>query len=354
VTKYVHGLPNLAVGSKIAEDEAVITQVAVETGKPVSIDDIYTDERVDHEMMEKHGICAFMVVPIMLRGEAIGALSFSYYRAVTFTDEQIDFASKLATAISLALENSRLYTTERNIADTLQEALLVLPSEVEGIDIDHFYQSATDIFKVGGDFYDLFELEHDRVGIVIGDVSGKGLQAATLTSLVKNTIKAYAYESSSPALVVSKTNEVTTKSSPAASFITLFFGILDIGSGRLSYCSAGHPPPIVKRSGAESSFLITRSPIIGAFTGLDYFDDIEVLAPNDILVLYTDGATEARCDREFFGEERLRDTVQKIAIPSAKGFPASIFNDIIGFACGRLPDDLAILVVSISTASQID
>ncbi|MBE0447677.1 MAG: SpoIIE family protein phosphatase [Actinobacteria bacterium] len=347
VTRYVYGLPNIAVGSKIREEEAVITRIAIETGKPVPVDDIYTDERVNHKMMEKHGIRAFMVVPIILRGEAIGALSFNYYRAVTFTDEQIDFAGKLAMAISLALENSRLYTTERNIANTLQEALLILPSEVEGIDIDHFYHSATDTFRVGGDFYDLFELEHDRVGIVIGDVSGKGLQAATLTSLVKNTIKAYAYENSSPALIVSKTNDVTTKSSPAASFITLFFGILDIGSGRLSYCSAGHLPPIVKRSGAGSAFLITRSPIIGAFAGLNYFDDVEVLAPKDILVLYTDGTTEARRDQEFFGEERLRDTVQKTVLPSAKGFPASIFNNIIEFTGGRLLDDLAILAVSL-------
>lgn len=347
VTRYIYGLPDIVVGSKIKEKESVITRLAIETGKPVPIDDIYTDERVDRGMMEKHGIRAFMVVPIILRGEAIGALSFNYSSAVTFTDEEVDFAGKLAIAISLALENARLYTAERNIADTLQEALLVLPSEVEGIDIDHFYHSATDTSKVGGDFYDLFELEHGRVGIVIGDVSGKGLQAATLTSLVKNTIKAYAYEDSSPALIMFKTNEIITKSSSAASFITMFLGILDIGSGRLSYCSAGHPSPIVKRSGAESSFLITRSPIIGAFVGLDYSDDIEVLAPKDILVLYTDGTTEARRDYEFFGDERLRDVIQKTSLSSAKGFPGSIFKSIIDFTGGSLPDDLAILAVSL-------
>jgi len=347
VTRYIYGLPDIVVGSRMKAEDAVITRLAIETGRPVAIDNIYTDERVNREMMEKHGVRAFMVVPVILRGEAIGALSFNYSRPVTFADEEIDFAGKLATAISLALENARLYTAERNIADTLQEALLILPSEVEGIDIDHFYHSATDTSKVGGDFYDLFELEHGRAGIVIGDVSGKGLQAATLTSLVKNTIKVYAYEDSSPALIVSKTNDVIAKSSPAATFVTLFFGILDIGSGRLDYCSAGHPPPIVKRSAAESSFLITRSPIIGAFAGLNYFDDSETIASKDVLVLYTDGTTEARRDEEFFGEARLRNTVQNIMLPSAKGFPAAIFNSIIEFTGGRLPDDLAILAVSL-------
>ncbi|MCL6471915.1 MAG: SpoIIE family protein phosphatase [Firmicutes bacterium] len=352
VTRYVYGLPNIAVGSKIRVEESVITRIAIETGRPVHVDDIYTDKRVKRGMMEKHGVRAFMVVPILLRGEAIGALSFNYSKPVTFTDEEIDFAGKLATALSLALENARLYTTERNIADTLQEALLILPPEIEGIDSGHFYHSATGVSKVGGDFYDLFELEHDRVGILIGDVSGKGLQAATLTSLVKNTIKVYAYESISPASVVSKTNEVVIRSSPAGLFITLFFGILDINSGRLNYCSAGHPPPIIRRSTSETLFLETRSPIIGAFAGLDYFDEGEALTPGDVLLLYTDGVIEARRDQEFFGLERLRDVVQKITLPNAKGYPAAIFNSVIEFTSGTLLDDLAILAVSLRDATH--
>jgi len=352
VTRYIYGLPDIVVGSKMRAEDAVITRLAIETGRPVAIDNIYTDGRVDREMMEKHGVRAFMVVPVILRGEAIGALSFNYSRPVVFTDEEIDFAGKLATAISLALENARLYTAERNIADTLQEALLVLPSEVEGVVIDHLYHSATDTSKVGGDFYDLFELEHGRVGIVVGDVSGKGLPAATLTSLVKNTIKVYAYEDNSPALIVSKTNDVIAKATPSATFVTLFLGILDTGSGRLSYCSAGHPPPIIRRSATEAEFLTTRSPIIGAFAGLNYIEDAGTLTPKDTLVLYTDGAIEARRDHEFFGEERLREAVKKTTLPSAKGYPGSIFESIIEFTGGRLLDDLAILAVSLGDTAR--
>lgn len=112
--------------------------------------------------------------------------------------------------------------------NTLQQALLTVPAEIKGISYGHLYRSATATAKVGGDFYDIFELEHDRVDIVIGDVSGKGLEAATLTSLAKNTIKAYAYEGNSPAEVITRMNDVVRKALTSAAFITVFFGILDI------------------------------------------------------------------------------------------------------------------------------
>ncbi|HZD60096.1 MAG TPA: SpoIIE family protein phosphatase, partial [Anaerolineae bacterium] len=347
VTKYVHGLPNLAVGSKIAEDEAVITQIAIETGKPVSIDDIYADKRVDQELMEKHGICAFMVVPIMLRGEAIGALSFSYYRAVTFTDEQIDFASKLGTSVSLALENARLYESEKEVADVLQEALLVMPEEIEGTDFSYLYRSATRTARVGGDFYDIFELEHGKVGIVIGDVSGKGIEAATLTALIKSTIRAHAYEDKSPAVVIAKTNEAVKRGANLAVFITVVFGVLDVESGEFTYCSAGHPRAVIKRKTGEVVFLETSSPVIGAFLGVCFLDDKATLARGDILVLYTDGVVEARHDSSFYGEEGIVEFFKNLKPIPTKEVPQAIYGDVTKFASGKLSDDVAILAISL-------
>ncbi len=346
VTRYVYGLPQNIVGKKISEDRAVITAIAAKTKEPVAVDDALTDKRVNVEVMEKHGIRSFMVMPLMARGEVIGALSFNYYaHKITFGEAQVDFARKLAASISLALENARLYSSERNIADTLQEALLTVPRLVPGVQFGYFYHSATVTARVGGDFYDLFELEHHKVGITIGDVSGKGLEAATLASLIKNTIKAYAYENSSPAAIISKTNNLAIMESFPPSFVTVFFGILDTVSGLLTYCSAGHPPAILKRETSVTTSIPSRSPIIGAFKDLEYEDNEVVLKPGDILVLYTDGVIEARHHGEFFGETRLIEFLRTLSPMSVNDIPENIFREVLEYASGILTDDVAIIAI---------
>lgn len=354
VTRYVYGLPQDIVGKKISEDRAAITAIAAKTKEPVAVDDVLTDKRVNAEVMEKHGIRSFMVMPLMVRGEVIGALSFNYYaHKITFGEAQIDFARKLAASISLALENARLYSSERNIADTLQEALLTVPRLVPGVQFGYFYHSATVAARVGGDFYDLFELEHHKVGITIGDVSGKGLEAATLASLIKNTIKAYAYENSSPAAIISKTNNLAIMESFPPSFVTVFFGILDTVSGLLTYCSAGHPPAILKRETSVTTSIPSRSPIIGAFKDLEYEDNEVVLKSGDILVLYTDGVIEARHHSEFFGETRLIEFLRTLSPMLVNDIPKNIFKKVLEYASGILTDDVAIIAIKLEDSVTI-
>ncbi|MHB8840903.1 MAG: SpoIIE family protein phosphatase [Candidatus Aquicultor sp.] len=353
VTRYVYGLPEQVIGSQIKAERASVSEIAVASRKPVAISDTSTDERVNLDVMEKHGLRAFVVVPLIVRNEIIGLLSFNYYsRPVDFTGDQLDFCSKLATSVSLALENARIYSTERNIADTLQEALLTVPKEVKGIEFGHLYRSATEATKVGGDFYDLFELEHGKVGILIGDVSGKGLEAATLTSLIKNTVRAYAYESDSPAAIVAKANRVMLDASKASFFATMFFCILDVGSGVFTYCSGGHPPAILRKAAPEIEVLETNSPIVGAFARLQYADSRARLEKEDILVLYTDGVTEARCAGGFYGEERLMKAIQEVKHPRAEGLPQEIFRGLIACTKGNLSDDVVILSVSLRTTAS--
>ncbi len=348
VTRYVYGLPQDIVGNKISEDKATITGIAAKTKAPVVVDDALTDKRINVEIMEKHGIRSFMVIPLMVRGEVIGALSFNYYaHKITFSEAQIDFAKKLATSISLALENARLYSSERDIANTLQEALLTIPKLIPGVQFGYLYHSATVTARVGGDFYDLFELEHDKVGITIGDVSGKGLEAAALASLVKNTIKAYAYENSSPAAIISKTNNLTIMESIPPSFVTVFFGILDTVSGLLTYCSAGHPPAILKRETSVTAHIPSRSPIIGAFKDLVYENNEVVLRPGDVLILYTDGVIEARHKGDFFGEDRLINSIKALKPIRVNDIPKKIFSSVLKYAGGLLTDDIAIIAIGL-------
>ncbi len=235
----------------------------------------------------------------------------------------------------------------RNISDTLQEALLRVPESMPGVEIGHLYQSSTiETGKAGGDFYDLFELGHESIGIIIGDVSGKGLEAATLTSLVKHSLQAYAYQHSSPANVMSLTNEVVCNTSASSAFVTVFFGVLDRRSGTLTYCSAGHPPGIIRRTTGDISLLKTRSPVIGIFPSSRFKDEQVTTRHGDMLLLYTDGVIEARCEGDLYGEDRLVGVVRGSGTTNTKEMPKRIFKEVSGFCEGGLKDDLAILTIS--------
>jgi len=351
VLNYAYGYPKEVIGTKLTSDEAKHATTAARAREPVIINDTSSDKRANRKIMQKFGIRSVLTVPLMTRGDSIGALCFCYRsRQVIFDEAQIDFARKLATSVSLALENARLYSVERSIADTLQEALITMPRKVKGVEFSHLYRPATEATKVGGDFYDLYELEHGKIGIVIGDISGKGIEAATLTALVKNTIRAYAIEGYSPASVMTKTNNAVVEVMPPSTFVTVCFGVLDTQTGCFTYCSAGHPPAILKRRvSGEVSVLSTRSPIIGAFTDVVYFDDEINLETGDTLILFTDGLIEARCDSNLLGEERLTQIIRGLEQVSIDDMPYEILNTVTSCAGGRFMDDLAMLVVSPGT-----
>jgi len=262
-----------------------------------------------------------------------------------------DKRGRVVGAIAIASDITGLIKAEeaRRISDFLQNFLLNIPGRIEGIEFGHLYRSATETTSIGGDFFDIFDLKHGRAGIIIGDVSGKGLKAATLTSLARNTIKAYAYEDISPASVMIKTNDAVERTVSPGNFITVFFGIIDKESGLLTYCNAGHPPALVKSSDSILR-LAANSTIIGAFPGLTYADDTVVIKKGDILLLYTDGIIEARHDSVLFGEERLMKFVDGLKSVTAGELPQLIFDEVMRFTNGKLLDDAAMLSLSLSNS----
>jgi serine phosphatase RsbU (regulator of sigma subunit) len=249
---------------------------------------------------------------------------------------------------------------QRYIADVLQETLLTVPREVPGVVFGHLYQPATMAGRVGGDFYDVFALPGGDVGLMIGDVSGHGLEAAALTSVTKNTIKAFAVEGQPPSAVLSKTNLVTLQALQGSEgtsrhFVTAFYGVLDPASGLLRYSSAGHPPAIIRRQSGGTTVLECASPVIGVFEDAHYDDGTEHLHPGDLLLLYTDGLTEARVDdSHFFGEERLLDLLASDIQPGARDLPMALYAEIVQQCAATLRDDLAILAVQLAEPASIE
>ena len=298
-----------------------------------------------HRLLGKDCLAA---VPIVSKGRTLGVLEMFAPASRKLTKREHNMANTIADDLAATLDNAQLYSEQKNIADILQETLLTMPKKIEGLNFSHVYRSSTEIAKVGGDFYDLFVLEHDRVGILVGDVSGKGLEAATLTALVKNTVKAYAYEYGSPAKTLEKTNDVIVKTTAPNMLVTIWFGVLDTILGTLTYCGAGHPPGILRRKTGETMFLKTSSPAIGVLEDLEFVEDRALLSNEDALILYTDGVIEARQEGKLFGEDRLLRFTKDMKKTTIKKIPAYILKKTIDYASGKLVDDVAILALSLN------
>jgi PAS domain S-box-containing protein len=294
---------------------------------------------------------SYMVLPLKARGHNIGVLNLVWTKAHELNDYDVAFFESVADEVAVVLENARLYEVEHKIAETLQETLVVLPSDVPGVEFARAYLSATyQPGWVGGDFVDLFHIDQHEIGVVIGDVSGKGTEAAVMNSLVRNTLRAYALDGFSPGQICEKTNSVTHRFTDTEAFVTLFFGILDTRTGSLRYTAAGHPPAlIVYGSGAVSELPVSGNAMIGAFEQIACSEQEFVLRRGDRLLLYTDGVIEARLSGsdELFGEERLQAAVEAHADEPTSQLPQALMDEVVAFSDGVLRDDAAILVVGL-------
>jgi steroid delta-isomerase-like uncharacterized protein len=225
--------------------------------------------------------------------------------------EGSDVATLTQQHLEQELRERERIEQELRVARSIQHASL--PKEVptlEGWQIAPFYQPAR---EVGGDFYDFFELEDGRVGVVVGDATGKGMPAALMAEATSNMLRAVAQAlgSSSPGEVLSRVNETLLARIPDNMFITCFYAILEPNSGRLSYANAGHDLPYVWQSG-EAEELRARGMPLGLIPGMSYEQKEIVLDAGDSALFYSDGLVEAHDpQRDMFGFLRLRALVRE-------------------------------------------
>ena len=293
------------------------------------------------------GLRLALAVPITTRGQLLGFVAMDERGARrVFEEREIRLAKAICVQAGAALDNARLYQQEHDVAQVLRAALLKLPDAIDGLSFAHHYHPAARPAHVGGDFYDLFELDHGFVGIVVGDISGKGIEAAVLTSLVKNTIRAHATErGKTPAEVIALTNTVLARETTAETFATVFFGMLDRRDGRLVYCNAGHPASVIMHADGDIAVLPPTSPLIGAFSAFTYHSAEAYVSGDDLLFLYTDGLTEARRGRRLFGERRLFDLLAELGPGDPHRIVAGVIEAAVEFADDGLHDDLAVLAL---------
>jgi PAS domain S-box-containing protein len=247
---------------------------------------------------------------------------------------------------ALAQENEQLYRQQLDIAESLQLALLNLPSQLGRLRLGHVYHSATEAARVGGDFYDVFEVKDQQIAVMIGDVAGHGIRAARTATLVKDVVHAFTHQSPRSRDVLRRTNKVLVEKEVPGFFVTLFLAILNSDTGELEYTSAGHPVTMLRRLSGQVEMLESAAPPLGIYPDASWIASQVRLEVGDLLLLYTDGVIEARRDGEFFGEERLRELLVEGG-RSAEELPGHVLQQVLGFSGGVLNDDVAVLALSV-------
>jgi serine phosphatase RsbU (regulator of sigma subunit) len=261
-------------------------------------------------------------------------------RALNRSD--VELAELIAARAAVAIENARVYSERSKIAHTLQQSLLPqrLP-EIPGYELASVYIPAFESTEVGGDFYDVWETGGSWI-VTIGDVTGKGVEAAALTSLVRHTMRATSEFVSSPAELLARLDAILKKQ-PERSICTAI--CLRLDDHRVTLATGGHPLPIhITADGARQ--IGTFGPLLGAFDGVEWQDLVLDLAPDSKLVIYTDGMTDAvGSNGERYGLGRLQAILDRCREHSAAAVIETLTAALQRFQVGEHADDTAALVL---------
>ena len=267
-------------------------------------------------------------------------------RTIEKAAEQISFIKK-AQQEHTQLESIR---NDLHIAQEIQQTILpkTFPPfpELKSFDIYAYMNAAK---YVGGDFYDFFRIDQDRLGFVIADVAGKGVPAAIFMAISRTVIRTIALTGNSAAMCMQRSNAFLCQENTNEMFVTVFYGILNLNTGLVTYCNAGHNPPILmKKDNTVVSVPLTNDFILGSIDNITYHEKTLQLSPGDNLLLYTDGITEAMNTRhEQYSEQRLLENCQELIGKSPKEIVDKITETVGKFVVGAVQsDDITLLSIT--------
>ncbi len=295
------------------------------------------------------------LVPLVAHGRAVGVLSLGWRDAGRRpARDEWSLVEALAQRIALAVDGALQYRERAHVAQTLQASLLpaALP-DIPGATVAAQYVASGEGMDVGGDFYDVFALDDGSWILVIGDVLGKGAEAAAVTALARYTVRAVAGRSPSPAATLAALNdEMLRQRNPDRRFVTAVLVRLELhadGGARLVVASGGHPPPVLLRADGDAEVVPCPGTLLGVEDDARSFDQEIELGPGDTLVLYTDGVTEASREHPLTPED-LGSVLRASAPDGAAAVAREVVHLAEAGAAGALRDDLAVLVVALDRA----
>jgi len=343
---------------------SVVESVAT-NGQPILTNDAMSDRRFrGRESVIILGLRSILCAPLKVKDKIIGAIyADNRLQAGIFTNDDLDLLSAIASSAAIAVENARLYQVavdkgrmdrELEMARRVQSSLL--PSEVPHLPGWEFVACWQPAREVAGDYYDFTPCVNGATGLVIADVTDKGMPAALFMALTRSAIRANVCQTTNPAEGIASANRLVCAESTRGLFVTLFFGLLDPLTGALTYVNAGHNPPIFYCASEDSLSLLKAT---GMPLGIDLATDFKQrtiqIQPGDFLVLYTDGITEAFDEHgEEYGMERLQRVVYDVRNATVAEIQDSLLQTVNDFSQNIAPaDDITLMVVKRLKSSSV-
>lgn len=363
---HVVGMKNISrqeIDSLLSTEQRTLRDIVIEQRKPIVVDEVARDTRLSPGGKTMASGGSMVVSPLVSHAGLVGILYVTKDVDFGFFKDDVDVISAFADQATIAIENSRLIakSLERErlmreimVAQEMQKRLLPqqLP-RLAGLEIDAV---STPAFEVGGDYYDFVQLDQTKLGVVVGDVSGKGVSAAFYMSEVKGIFQALSRLHTSPKQFMLKANEALLGSIDKRSFVSLIYAVIDAKTGFLQLARAGHCPMLLV-SGEHVRYIRPNGMGMG-LSGMTLFGEtIEEesiqLRRDDVCIFYTDGVTEARRGEDEFGYERLLDTALKAKRKSPAEIKEDILAEIKNFTNSQVShDDLTLVVLKWSGPGQ--
>jgi PAS domain S-box-containing protein len=310
-----------------------------------------TRDEEQYRLIKKIGMRSAMIVPMVARGRSVGALSFvSGPSGRRFDEQDLGLAEELARRCATAIDNARLFSERAYIARTLQQSLL--PAElphIPGMEAAARFRPTGEGNEVGGDFYDLFETGGRGWTVVIGDVCGKGPDAAAVTALARYTLRAAAMRERLPSRSLRLLNEALLRQREDRRFCTVAYAYLEPHDGgvRIGVASGGHPLPMLVRADGVVEPAGAPGTLLGVLPDPNLEDRSLALSPGDALVFYTDGVIEGRGASVLLDEDALRELLTECAGAGADAIAARVEDAAVAAQGGNPRDDIAVLVLRV-------
>jgi serine phosphatase RsbU (regulator of sigma subunit) len=322
--------------------------------RPLTLNDPAGDNRFRGVQWDA-SIRSLLCVPMMIKSELMGVLTvYNKKDGKQFTDEDQRLLAIIAAQSAQVVENARLVESEQALLRMKEEVRLaariqtdLLPSSapvIEGYDVAGKSVPAQ---VVGGDYFDFIPTDDHRTAICLGDVSGKGLPASLLMANVQATLRGQTLLNVPPKVCIQRANKLLYLSTSPEKFVTLFYAILDPKLHQLAFSNAGHDNPFLLATDGRTQRLRTGGVVLSILEDFPYEEETVSIGPGDVLVIYSDGITEAANPAEVqFGEERLARVIQDHRQEGAASLMECIITEVNAFAAGRAQaDDMTLVVV---------
>jgi PAS domain S-box-containing protein len=343
--------PESPSGTRVVAQTGVM-QVVREITEEMLVQGIPDPEQL--ALVRRLALRSVIIAPLMARGRVFGTLTLaSAESGRLFEDVDVQLAEELSHRAGMAIDNARLYTERTRIAHTLQAKLLPerLP-EIPGALLAARYRAAGELNEVGGDFYDVFPRSAGEWALVVGDVSGKGAEAAAATALARYTLRAAALDETPPtppseALRRLNTTMLVDGASQFATVVVAYVSAGEDGGMRVRLSLGGHPPPLVLRAGGGVDALGTFGSLLGTIEQPRLVDDEVALAPGDVMLLYTDGVTEAGARDRPLGQLGLTELLAGLAGKTPEVIVDAVEQAVVDAQVGEPRDDIALLALAV-------